>query len=62
MWQGYMGDEVQGIVSDVYVSGSDIQGGISYDAPPQTIMNMLFNGTSLNFVTNLSSKRRNYSI
>jgi len=54
MWQGYMGDEVQGIVSDVYVSGSDIQGGISYDAPPQTIMNMLFNGTSLNFVTNLA--------
>jgi hypothetical protein len=54
MWQGYMGDEVQGIVSDVYVSGSDIQGGDTYGAPSQTIMNMLFNGTSLNFVTILA--------
>jgi len=54
MWLGYVGDEVQGIVSDVYVSGSDIQGGYTYGAPSQTIMNMLFNGTSLNFVTILA--------
>jgi len=54
MWQGYVGDEVQGIVSDVYVSGNNIQGGDTYGAPSQTIMNMLFNGTSLNFVTILT--------
>jgi len=46
MWQGYIEDDAQAVITDAYVINNLIQGGGNSGYPSQTIMDMLFKGSN----------------